>query len=160
MQPDLLDRIDALGDLPCRLAFELLETIDFDGVSDELMGRIKQIAARGIEIEVDDFGTGRASITTLLRVQPDRVKIDRQLVTADILSGRKAHSVLRAITDMAEALGIPVTAEGVETEAHAQRAAELGCDILQGYLFSRPLTEVDFLSWARRAADPKELRAR
>jgi diguanylate cyclase (GGDEF)-like protein/PAS domain S-box-containing protein len=149
MAPDLLERIEALGPLPCPLSFELLESIDFDGLSDDIMARLAQIRARGVEIEVDDFGTGHASITTLLRVQPDRVKIDRQLVTADILSGRKAQSVLQAITEMAEALDIAVTAEGVETEAHAERAAALGCDKLQGFLFAKPLTEADFLNWAR-----------
>jgi diguanylate cyclase (GGDEF)-like protein/PAS domain S-box-containing protein len=160
MAPDLLERIEALGPLPCPLSFELLESIDFDGLPDDMMARLAQIRARGVEIEVDDFGTGHASITTLLRVQPDRVKIDRQLVTADILSGRKAHSVLRAITEMAEALGIPVTAEGVETEAHAERAAALGCDKLQGFLFSKPLTEADFLDWARGSAASRSFHAR
>jgi diguanylate cyclase (GGDEF)-like protein/PAS domain S-box-containing protein len=150
MQWDLLEKIQALGPLPCRLAFELLESIDFDGASDDLMARLAQIRSLGVEIEVDDFGSGHASVTSLLRVQPDRVKIDRQLVTADILAGRKAQSVLRAITDMAEALDISVTAEGVETEAHAERVAALGCDKMQGYLFSKPLTEADFLNWARR----------
>jgi diguanylate cyclase (GGDEF)-like protein/PAS domain S-box-containing protein len=160
MAPDLIERIEALGPLPCPLSFELLESIDFDGFSDDMMARLAQIRARGVDIEVDDFGTGHASITTLLRVQPDRVKIDRQLVTADILSGRKAHSVLRAITEMAEALGIPVTAEGVETEAHAERVSALGCDKLQGFLFSEPLTEADFLDWARGKTNHQAVHAR
>jgi EAL domain-containing protein (putative c-di-GMP-specific phosphodiesterase class I) len=155
MQPDLLDRIDALGTLPCELAFELLETIDFDGVPDCLMSRLQDLRSRGVKIEVDDFGSGRASITTLLRVQPDRVKIDRQLVTADILAGHRAHSVLQAITEMAEALKIPVTAEGVETEAHADRVTRLGCDVLQGFLFARPLTEEELFNWAQSAQDLK-----
>ena len=93
---------------------------------------------RGVGIEIDDFGTGHASITGLLRVQPDRLKIDRALVipATEHVTGRR---MLELIVDMGRTLAIDVIAEGIESAAHADLAHALGIPVLQGYHYAAPL---------------------
>ena len=158
VQGDLAAELDRAGPLPCRLAFELLETIDFDTTGSTLVWMLDALRDHGVEIEMDDFGSGHASITTLLKLRPGRIKIDRQLVAAMDGPVRGADTLLKAIGDMARALDIGMTAEGVETQAQADRLRELGCDVLQGFLFAPPLSDGDLRDWLARGAGPREQR--
>lgn len=127
---------------PGRIAFELVESIYLDE-SDAVIGRnIDQLKQLGIDIEIDDFGTGYASIVSLQKLRPARLKIDRQLVNP-ILEDKGQRQLLASIVDIGKSMGIEVIAEGVETMAHAAILAELGCDILQGYAFARPMSRND-----------------
>ena len=92
----------------------------------------------GIDIEIDDFGTGYASIVSLLKLQPRRLKIDRQLVEPIVRSPQQ-RQLVSSIIEIGHSLGIEVIAEGVETMEHARILKELGCDMLQGYAFGRPM---------------------
>lgn len=152
----------------CKLSIELLETIYFDDASlgDHFDACLRHLRDMGVGIETDDFGSGRASITGLLKVWPDRLKIDRDLVQAVIKDPTK-RSMVSAILDMTRALNIDSVAEGVETQADIDAIKALGCTTFQGYAISHPLSEADlgtFLASNRPAlanetktADPRGL---
>jgi EAL domain-containing protein (putative c-di-GMP-specific phosphodiesterase class I) len=149
-EENLLARLDQLQPWPCRLAFELLETTDYEEEADGFNWILDGLRDRNIEIELDDFGSGRASITTLLKLRPDRIKIDRKIVAAVASEVPEANPLVQAIGEMAKALGIRMTAEGVETELQACVLRSLGCETLQGYLFSPALSEHDLAIWIMR----------
>ncbi len=107
----------------------------------------------GVGIETDDFGSGRASITGLLRTSPDRLKIDRSLVQAVVADPTK-RSLVSAILDMTRALGIESIAEGVETQADIDALQRIGCQMFQGYAISYPLSEADFLTYLASQSGP------
>ncbi len=124
---------------PGQVCFELLETIFLEEESDQFLFQLDRLREIGIELEVDDFGSGRASVVALQRIGPDRLKIDRRLVSP-IAECEKSLRLLRSIIEIGLALEIGVTAEGVETNEQADILTRLGCDRLQGYLFSMPLS--------------------
>lgn len=120
------------------LSFELLESI-FVGEDDaHLISNVEGIKKLGIAIEIDDFGTGFASIVSLLRLEPNRLKIDRSLV-APVLDNQANRQVVRSIVEMARALDIQVLAEGVENPLQARVLRTLGCDALQGFGLGKPM---------------------
>ena len=119
------------------ISFELLETVYFDEVSDEVLECLKNIRELGVQIELDDFGSGHASMISLLNIFPDRLKIDRHFVH-EMLANAQSEKIIGKIVEIGKSLDIPSTAEGVETEQEAKRLSELGCDVLQGYLFGKP----------------------
>ena len=112
------------------------------------MATINRIRAMGIELEIDDFGSGYASITSLLKLKPNRLKIDRQLVMP-ILSSNRQLRLVSSIIDIGRALGIDVVAEGVETRNHADVLRALGAHSLQGYAFARPMSAEALMAFAR-----------
>ncbi|MFW5641897.1 MAG: EAL domain-containing protein [Roseicyclus sp.] len=132
---DIARSIDAY---PGEIAFELLETIFLEEESAGFHVKLDQLREMGITIEVDDFGSGRASVVALQRIAPDRLKIDRRLVRP-MTQGENASRLVRSIIEIGNALDIGVTAEGVETEDHARLLAEMGVERLQGYFFARPM---------------------
>jgi len=121
-----------------KVCFELLETIFLEEEDTEFLFQIDRLREIGVAIEVDDFGSGRASVVALQRIAPERLKIDRRLVSqvADSDSGLR---LIRSIVEIGFALEMGVTAEGVETQEQADILADLGCDRLQGYLFAKPM---------------------
>lgn len=137
-------------DRRCQLCIELLETIYFDETcgSDRFGKNLRQLREIGVSIETDDFGSGRASITGLLRTAPNRLKIDRTLVQEVVRSSQK-RSLVRAIIDMATALEIDCIAEGVETQEDIDVVTGLGCNQFQGYLLCRPISEDDLLTFLK-----------
>ncbi len=151
MDPSLPDDVERLWvDRSCQLCIELLETIYFDESREtpqfaETLNRLREI---GVRIETDDFGSGRASITGLLKVRPDRLKIDRTLIQSAVTDPIR-RSVVAAILDMTRGLGIEAMAEGVETMADIETIRALGCDIFQGYALSEPLSEAGLTEYLR-----------
>lgn len=134
----LVQSLRELDIAPGRIAFELVESIYLDE-SDSIIGwNIDRIKDLGIDIEIDDFGTGYASIVSLQKLHPRRLKIDRQLVDP-ILREPAQRRLLASIVDIGKSMGIEIVAEGVETMEHAAILRDLGCDILQGYAFARPM---------------------
>ncbi|TPJ46128.1 EAL domain-containing protein [Mesorhizobium sp. B2-6-4] len=120
------------------VSFELVESIFLDGSDDLVAWNVNQIKELGIDIEIDDFGTGYASIVSLIKLQPRRLKIDRQLITPIVRSSQQRR-IVSSIIEIGKSLGIEVIAEGVETMEHAWILKDLGCDILQGYAFGHAL---------------------
>jgi diguanylate cyclase (GGDEF)-like protein len=119
------------------ISVELLETIFLDDCSGDLLERINVLRELGCEIEIDDFGSGHASLLGLMRIRPDRLKLDRNLVQEGTKSGEQ-RQVIKSIVDIARALNIQIIAEGVETAEQAAILLSLGCRFFQGYLFGRP----------------------
>ncbi len=134
----LIAHLGSLDIRPGTLSFELVESIYLDDGDDLVNANLDHIRDLGIGIEIDDFGTGYASIVSLMRLDPDRLKIDRQLVTP-IAESPSQRQLVKSIVDIGKALGIEVLAEGVETMEQARILRDLGCDVLQGYVFSLPL---------------------
>jgi diguanylate cyclase (GGDEF)-like protein len=139
--PRIVDQVRsalAEADLdPARLVLEITETVlmqDREAAAASL-GRLK---ALGVRIAIDDFGTGYSSLAYLCRFPIDMLKIPREFVDG---LGRDANAdvVTRAVVELAGALGLLTVAEGVETTHQQEHVAELGCDLAQGYLFSRPV---------------------
>ncbi|AVA22655.1 GGDEF/EAL domain-containing protein [Rhizobium sp. NXC24] len=135
--PNLIERLRALNIPPHTITFELIETIFLDDPDDKTLANIDAIKQMGIEIEIDDFGSGHASLIGLVKLKPKRLKIDRQLVTAITVSDEQRRLV-GSIVEIARALSVEVIAEGVETEDHARLLARAGCDGLQGYAIGYP----------------------
>ncbi|WP_411033163.1 EAL domain-containing protein [Shinella sp. BYT-45] len=144
----LIDSLSGLSIQPGQIAFELVESIFLDESDDVVLANLERIKALGIDIEIDDFGTGHTSIVSLLKLKPKRLKIDRQLV-APILSSRNEQALVRSIIEIGRSLGIEIVAEGVETMQHAEMLSLLGCDLLQGYAFAKPLSRDAFLAFGR-----------
>ncbi|WP_027231226.1 EAL domain-containing protein [Phyllobacterium sp. UNC302MFCol5.2] len=124
------------------ISFELLETIFLDELEDEVLLNISLLKQMEIDIEVDDFGSGHASIIGLLKLKPKRLKIDGRLVMPITISPEQ-RSLVGSIVGIARALGIGVIAEGVETNEHAKLLRRLGCDTLQGYAIAYPEPAAD-----------------
>jgi diguanylate cyclase (GGDEF)-like protein len=148
---DLIDGLKQLDIEPGRLSFELVESIYLDE-GDAVVGwNIDRIKELGIDVEIDDFGTGYTSIVSLQKLRPTRLKIDRQLVSP-ILVDPGQRQLLASIVDIGKSMSIEVVAEGVETMEHAAILRDLGCDILQGYAFSRPLAAPDLEAFLKAQA--------
>tara|TARA_R110002020_G_scaffold136630_17_gene304786 strand:+ start:2166 stop:4832 length:2667 start_codon:yes stop_codon:yes gene_type:complete len=138
-ETDLIDSLDGIAIERGTLSFELLESIFLDDKNDTIVANIARLKALGIEIEIDDFGTGFASIVSLIQVRPDRLKIDRQLISP-IVGSDSQRRLVASIIEIGQSLGIKVIAEGVETMEHAVILRDLGCDTLQGYALARPMS--------------------
>ncbi|HQT01064.1 MAG: hypothetical protein B7Y26_04145 [Hydrogenophilales bacterium 16-64-46] len=101
---------------------------------------LQRLAEEGTRLAIDDFGTGYSSLAYLRQLAAARLKIDRSFV-ADMCDDDEAHAIVASMVGMARALGLKVTAEGVESVAQRALLTALGCDDAQGYLFARPMEE-------------------
>jgi diguanylate cyclase (GGDEF)-like protein/PAS domain S-box-containing protein len=131
-----VDEVLALSGLPAeRLEVEITEsTLLADG--DATLVTLRALHETGVRIAMDDFGTGYSSLGYLGRFPFDKIKIDQSFVRG--LEKPESQAIVRAVIGLGRALGIRITAEGVETAAQLQYLRAEGCDDLQGYLFSRP----------------------
>lgn len=147
--PNLVKELETRDNLPKNgIAFEILETAYLDTITLDLEFTLNAIRALGIAIEVDDFGTGHASLASVLALKPDRLKIDRMFVP-DVDKDPARRELMRGLIEMAARMSVDTVVEGVETMSEAATIAEIGGDILQGYAFSRPLKPEDFVTWAK-----------
>jgi EAL domain-containing protein (putative c-di-GMP-specific phosphodiesterase class I) len=119
------------------------------------LGKLK---ALGVRIAIDDFGTGYSSLAYLCRFPIDMLKIAREFVEG-LGQDANADVVTRAVVDLAGALGLLTVAEGVETTHQQEHVAELGCDLAQGYLFSRPVDAETVLTLLAGRTEAVELAA-
>ena len=136
--PELAHSLRTLDIRPKSLSFELLESIFLDDCDRTVLENLAEMRKLGIDIEIDDFGTGHASIVSLMKLRPRRLKIDRQLVKPVVRSPGQ-RKLVGTIVEIGRSLNIEVIAEGVETPAHIAIMRDLGCDILQGYALARPM---------------------
>lgn len=154
--PALVHDIRSSGVDPSRFCIEILESIYLDDTNDIVRWTCDQLSEMGTRIAIDDFGTGHASIQGLLSLSPDILKIDRSFISP-ILDEMTKATLAHAIVQIGQCLDIEVIAEGVETLDHARRAAELGCDILQGYAFGRPMSAAALLAHVGHRSAPAGL---
>jgi diguanylate cyclase (GGDEF)-like protein len=143
---ELINGLTSLSIKPGTLSFELLESIFLDDNDELIVWNVNQIKELGIDIEIDDFGTGHASIVSLMKLRPRRLKIARQLV-GPIADSPQQRQVVESIVQIGRSLGVEVIAEGVETMQQARILRDLGCDILQGYALSRPMIAQDIMEF-------------
>jgi diguanylate cyclase (GGDEF)-like protein/PAS domain S-box-containing protein len=139
---DTLAVIAATGaDAGC-LKLELTESMVIEGV-EETIAKMEALRRHGVRFLLDDFGTGYSSLAYLKRLPLEQLKIDRSFVR-DILVDPNDASIARSIVALAQALGLSIIAEGVETAAQRDKLLELGCPRFQGYLYGRPMPVADF----------------
>ena len=136
--PDLISNLKDMNLPRGVLAFELLESVFLDDADETIVWHIDMLKEMGIDVELDDFGSGHSSIISLVKLGPDAIKIDRELVQT-ITTDRARRDLVRSIIEIGKSLSVRVVAEGVETLDHVQMLRGLGCDVLQGYVFSKPL---------------------
>ncbi|MDH3755883.1 MAG: EAL domain-containing protein, partial [Acidimicrobiia bacterium] len=122
---------------PSLLELELTETavLRQARLAGELLGRLRGL---GVQISLDDFGTGSSSLTLLQEIPADVVKLDRSFV-AGVADDAGSRSIVESMVDLAHRLGMEVVAEGIETHDQLEALVAMGCDRLQGYLLSRPV---------------------
>ncbi|MGC1521825.1 MAG: EAL domain-containing protein [Steroidobacteraceae bacterium] len=130
---------------PQLLTVELTES-GFIEDPTQALRMLDAISALGVSLSIDDFGTGYSSLSHLAKMPVDEVKIDRSFVQG-LESNPEFAPVVRSAIDMGHGLGLKVVAEGIETEAAADRLREFGCDIGQGYLYAKPMPLAIFETW-------------
>lgn len=147
-QLDQLDLLDSIRGIlaeteldPRGLKLEITETMVFNNV-EYAAAMLRQIKGLGIQLSMDDFGTGYASLSYLHQLPVDNLKIDRSFVETIDTSGTESE-IIQAVIQLAHSLNIDVVAEGVETVEQANRLKNLGCEYAQGYLFAKPMEPVD-----------------
>ncbi|WP_064691748.1 putative bifunctional diguanylate cyclase/phosphodiesterase [Rhizobium aegyptiacum] len=146
--PDLGKKLRTLKIEPGTIAFELLESISLDDCDEAVAANLKKLRKLGIDIQIDDFGTGHASIVSLLRLSPKTLKIDRELIRM-LPQSSEQRKLVGSIIDIGRSLNILVIAEGVETADHIRILQELDCDTLQGYGLARPMPAMQIPSFIR-----------
>jgi diguanylate cyclase (GGDEF)-like protein len=125
------------GVSPKQIEFEVTETavmVDYD----RAMKTLTLLRNLGTSIALDDFGTGYSSLGYVHRLPLDKIKIDRGFMP-EIESSEKAQNIVRTIVDLCRNLGVPCIAEGVETRSQARAVSDSGCNLMQGYFFSKPV---------------------
>jgi diguanylate cyclase (GGDEF)-like protein len=138
------------GVAPHELEIELTESVLMTD-TDTTQRIVERLHGLGLRLVVDDFGTGYSSLSYLKHLRPSKIKIDRSFVR-DLTSDEEDRVLVRAIVQLARTLGIAVVAEGVETEAQREFLCGIGCNVLQGYLISRPQPAADFAGFVRSSA--------
>jgi diguanylate cyclase (GGDEF)-like protein len=137
----VLDTLRETGLEPSRLELEITESVLLD-LAEIVEPTFNTLRSAGVRIALDDFGTGYSSLTYLQKFPVDKIKIDRSFVH-NLDADAASDAIVQAIVDLARAMGVEVTAEGVETEAQRDALKRIGCDELQGFLLSSPLSVED-----------------
>ena len=148
LDPEIILSAKALQVCDCRIGFELLESILLEDDSLLLDHHIDLLRESGVEIEVDDFGSGHASVIGVMKVRPDALKIDGRIIMP-LLDEKHSRALVHALIEIGQALDIAVTAEGVSTLEHARILAGMGCSTLQGFAFARPLDATGLVEYLR-----------
>lgn len=148
-EDDLVERItgtiDRFGIDRSYIEIELTESEDYQNyeIMSSVIGRLKE---RGISTSIDDFGTGFSSLNMIKKVDLDTIKIDKSLIPFDDVNNNKHQDIVMfaSIIDLIGRLGKKSVAEGVETTQQLDYLEKLGCDIVQGYVFDKPLPKNEF----------------
>ncbi len=153
----VLQALAQSGLAPGRLEIEITESIFLDS-NDETLKLLHGLRALGVRIALDDFGTGYSSLSYLQAFPFDKIKIDRSFIQ-NLLTRPGAVAVVRAITDLADALGMETTAEGVEESGQLAELRAQGCTSVQGFLFSRPVNSAAVLEMLKADLGRDDVRA-
>jgi diguanylate cyclase (GGDEF)-like protein len=151
--PALLNLLAAYNVPPYLVSVEITEDVILSQDRQALVGALNALSAAGIKIDFDDFGTGYASLTHLKEYPVDRIKLDRSFIS-QLPHDRESLGIVRAVISLAHELAKEVIAEGVETAEQAALLADMGCDFLQGYLFSKPMPAAEAGEYLRRRPEP------
>jgi len=138
--------IDEAGIEPEQLEVEITENVLIVSLEDST-SKLAELSALGVKLSLDDFGTGFSSLTYLRNLPVAALKIDKAFIDK-ILEDKVQEGFIRSIIEMAHVLSLNVVAEGVETEAQLAKLTQLGCDCVQGYVFSRPISQEEALRFS------------
>ena len=127
------------------LHLEVTETVLMDDIGGAI-GRLHELHDLGVRISIDDFGTGYSSLSYLKRLPVDTLKIDRTFIDG-LSTDPSDRSIVRAIVGLTRAMGLRCLAEGVERQDHSDILVDLGCELGQGNLWSRPRPEAQARRW-------------
>src|SRR5262249_3831312 len=129
---------------------------------DHVHDMIQSLKDIGLKLALDDFGTGYSSLSYLLRVPFDKIKVDQSFVRGATDDGSRNAALIRAMVGLAADLQMVTTAEGVETQEELTLVRNLGCSLIQGYIFGKPMAaeEARELAMKGHAALPEQLPAR
>jgi EAL domain-containing protein (putative c-di-GMP-specific phosphodiesterase class I)/CheY-like chemotaxis protein len=142
----LLERDAPLAEIADRTVFEITERASLASLSN-LSRRVAEIREIGYRIALDDLGAGYSSLTSFALLEPDFVKVDMSLVR-DVETNTVKQRLIRSVTTLCADMGIEVVGEGVETPDERDALVELGCDVLQGFLFARPARPFPDFEWS------------
>lgn len=145
---DVLQALRRHGVPHSLLSLEITESVAVTHM-EQARGRIALLRSHGIEVALDDFGTGFSSLNMLRSLPLRTVKIDRTLI--EPMPAPDATAVVKAICDLAATLDLDVIAEGVETLAQSEAVRAAGCNVMQGYLYARPLAPAEAARWLDRS---------
>lgn len=150
----LIEDIEAVGLDVSDISLEVLETVVFDTAHEPEVQAVRKLAEAGFQIELDDFGTGRASIANLTKFPIGMLKIDRLFISG-VDQDTSKQKIVRAILGLADEFGIGTIAEGVETKAEYLALRDMGCVIMQGYYFAKPMSFDALQSWYMARAEDR-----
>lgn len=145
LDPTLTAPESPLSRIASRVVLEITERAALDEVGD-VRPRIARLREMGFRIAIDDLGAGYSGLTSFAQLEPEVVKLDMSLVRG-IDSSATKQKVVRSMSSLCRDMGMLVVAEGVETPSERDMLVELGCDLLQGYLFAKPSRPFPQISW-------------
>jgi len=153
---ELRDIMERTGSNPANIHLEITETVTMQD-ADAAMNRLSQLKALGVHLSIDDFGTGFSSLSRLRRFPVDALKIDRVFISS-MSEDRDSFEIVRVTIALAHSMGLCVVAEGTETPAQVAELKALGCEMAQGFLYSRPVSAEEALELlCRDYGQPKPL---
>jgi diguanylate cyclase len=135
--PSVISALEDTGMDAANLCLEITESMVVED-TEMAIEALDALRAQGVRVAVDDFGTGYASLSLLKRIPSDVIKIDRSFV-AGMGTDPQDRPIVRAVVSLADALGLPVVAEGVETSEQVAELRNVGCRYVQGFYFARPM---------------------
>jgi EAL domain-containing protein (putative c-di-GMP-specific phosphodiesterase class I) len=151
--PNFVEQVRAAleyhGVPPHALMLEITETLLMRD-DEQIWADLATLRDMGIRIAIDDFGTGYSSLGYLRQRPIDVLKIDKSFID-DMVDSPQQLALVAGIVNLARTLNLTVVAEGIESARHRDMLAELGCPLGQGYLFSRPVSATEALTWVRAA---------
>jgi EAL domain-containing protein (putative c-di-GMP-specific phosphodiesterase class I) len=142
------------GIMPSQVELELTEGALLKN-PEQIGDSLAELKSMGLKLSLDDFGTGYSSLSLLRRFPLDSVKIDRSFIQG-VPEDADSVAVTTAVLMMAQALGLAVVAEGVETEEQREFLASLGCDEIQGFLLSRPVSAEEIVDLVKRTGEGED----
>ena len=154
--PDVIDSLSRNGLSPNLLELEILESSAI-GETEAIHDALRRIRGLGVGVALDDFGTGYSSLVYLTKLPATTLKIDRAFIV-DLPDNSHQRAIVEQIISLARVLDFKVVAEGVETKTQADMLVEMGCDVFQGYFFSKPLAPESFVDFCKQPA-PRSLTA-
>jgi EAL domain-containing protein (putative c-di-GMP-specific phosphodiesterase class I) len=142
---ELYSPASPLSKIASRVVLEITERASLYGVKN-VSACVEKLKALGFQIAIDDLGAGYAGLTSFTQLEPEVAKLDMSLVRG-VDGDTRRQSIVRSMKKLCDELGILVVAEGVETPVERDTLCELGCDLLQGYLFAKPSRGFDEPRW-------------
>lgn len=154
----LINALDSRGLDRGSILIEVLETVVLRNQDDDssYFAVLEGLSKAGIDVVLDDFGSGNAGLAQLSKLKVKGLKTDISLIE-NLLADRATELVFTALVNLCHDLGLHVTAEGVESEELAGRVAAIGAEAMQGYCFTHPLPEADILTWLAANSAPKTI---